>query len=1235
MDKNIVRFGILAILVLVAMSILQLWPPQETLKPGLDLAGGTSLIYQIDTSGLEPAEIKGLAQRIIPILLKRIDPGNVQNIVMRPQGDTRLEIQVPLSSVDTLKKRQAYEDALGVLEADNINLAVIRRTLSKATAERAEDFERFSRNSSKRKEILDNLADAYDARKAMQVVRDDHASQMEVVKQTLSEAGIDSSDLDNTAILWPSLDPNKQNEAIETMLSSTVDDSAPIKLLDEEKKRQLISEFMEVRGKWAEAVNTLADAETGLNLKYNEAESGLRDFNLSTTTLADILNMPEKSRKRKELLEDMKITFPERAEEIDRLVAVFEEYRPVRGRIDGPEDVKRMLKGAGVLEFRILPTREDGKTNEDEMLVYLEALKTKGPKQASDSRYVWLEVENIEEWKRTDAVVGMFAEKYYVLASNQKNECMLRSSGERPWKLKKAYPTPDDVGRRAIGFTHDEIAADLFYKLTKQNIQRPLCIILDGVAISAPNISTAIRSRGIITGTFGQIEQRDMIDKLNAGSLPARLIEPPVSEKTIGASIGADNRDKGIKAAMIGLAAIAVFMLVYYALAGSIADVALFVNILFILAIMAFSRATFTLPGIAGIILTIGMSVDANVLIFERIREEQLRGSSLRIAITNGYQRALRTILDANITTFITAMILYMAASEEIKGFAITLMLGIVSSMFTALFATRVIFQLLLDKGIIKDHLFMMRLIKKPNFNWMGARGIFITISVLLIAGGLFVFFTRDDIKNNKYDIEFTGGTSVQINLKPGEELDRSQVETLIRDKGDELKNSGIAAAKVYSVGDAQTKRQYEITTIETNKTTAEITFSQPNSQTPQTVAEAIEKAQSGSITKLDNLVVTGDEQNPAKFFVATSQINKSVVNQILTEAFGSEVDISEAVVDEIVNRAVREAFEGKLLVQENLNPKIISTDKIDESVIDTFPELSDFLSGVKIKVAISNPATLGQIEKRFNDLRFKPDMGDLMWHKYLILPADLAIGAADAQLSEFIYVSIESGAGYRELSEEQWSRYTDNEHRKIIAAASLQSSLPRVTQIAPSIGEQATNRAIVAIILSLIAIVAYIWIRFGTARYGVAAIIALVHDVCITLGAVVGCTYLAGTSIGDMLLIGDFKINLAMIAAFLTIIGYSLNDTIVVFDRIRENRGRLATLNPQIISDSINQTLSRTLLTSFTTFLVVLIMYIWGGSGLRGFTFAMLIGIIVGTYSSVAIAAPILLLGIKKPKKQ
>jgi len=187
---------------------------------------------------------------------------------------------------------------------------------------------------------------------------------------------------------------------------------------------------------------------------------------------------------------------------------------------------------------------------------------------------------------------------------------------------------------------------------------------------------------------------------------------------------------------------------------------------------------------------------------------------------------------------------------------------------------------------------------------------------------------------------------------------------------------------------------------------------------------------------------------------------------------------------------------------------------------------------------------------------------------------------------------------------------------------------LARVTQIDPSIGAEAKVRALLAILLSLAAIVLYIGFRFGSIRYGMAAILALVHDVCITLGLVTASTYAAGTPFGQALGILDFKINLEMIAAFLTIIGYSLNDTIVVFDRIRENRGKTSMLTPKLINDSINQTLSRTLMTSFTTFLVLVVMYIWGGTGMRGFSFAMLSGVVIGTYSSIAIAAPLLLLG-------
>jgi len=1210
MTKNLMLKAAL-IVFLVVFALLEVYPPNEKLKPGLDLAGGTSLIYDIDTTDLSADEKKGLAQRMIPILRRRIDPTNVANIVMRPQGDRRIEIQLPIASADTLEKRNAYEDALTALENQNVNLLTVKRALSADTRRREEIFAAFAGDSETRAAILEDLAAAYDVRKEKQDRRDDFSSRMDKLKDKLDSKQLRTDYVESMASQWSKLDKKARAEAIAEFTEKNMWNSA------------LVEEYIDIYTKWAQIVNELAEPEIGANVKYKQASQKLSQLNLNIQQFESILDMPAKSSQKQNHIAELKLKFSEHSEKIDEVVSAYNEYKIVGGRLDDPQDLKRMLRGGGVLEFRILPTAGDGKTSVAELQGYLESLRTQGPKLASDSRYVWCEVENPQEWGVANAAVGIFGEKAYVLASNQQNECML--PGEKQWKLKKARPTSDQMGRHAIGFVHDEIAARLFYNITKNNIGRPLCILLDGVAISAPTIEEAIRSSGIITGSFTPTKVEDMVNKLNAGSFPARLSEVPVSEKSIGSMIGADNRDKGIRAGLIGMAAVVVFMLIYYIGCGSIADVALIMNLLFVLAMMVMFRATFTLPGIAGIILTIGMSVDANVLIFERIREEQDRGSSLKTAIANGYQKAFRTIFDANITTFITALILYMVASEEIKGFAIVLMLGIASSMFTALFVTRVIFDFLVDKRIIRNHLLMLRLFRKPDINWMGLRGVFVTTSFLLIAGGMFVFFSRDDVENSKYDIEFTGGTSVVIDLKEGTDYSRSDVERIIHDKGTQLGNSALAAAKVYSIG--TTGRQYEISTMETNKTTATVTFADIGTETVDTVSAAVQEAAEQSSGVLYNLSVTGDDGR--NFVVSTSQVNKALVTEVLKKAFGDRAAVSVPVVNEVVSKAVREAFEGLLEIRQDLGAEITATQEVTESEV----ELADYLGGIRIDCALKKQTTAGELKDRFRNIRFKRDARNLNWYRYEILDDNLVSLEPEEKINSFVYVSAHPEAGYRDISDNERTTFIENEKSKILMAGSLQTSLSQVTQFDPSIGKQAKTRALLAIVMSLVAIVGYIWIRFGTARYGFAAIVALLHDVCIVLGAVTICTYLAPTVIGKALLIGDFKISLEMVAAFLTIIGYSLNDTIVVFDRIRENRGKLATLNPQIISNSINQTLSRTLLTSFTTFVVVLVMYIWGGEGLRGFTFAMLVGILVGTYSSVAIAAPILLLGQRSNK--
>jgi SecD/SecF fusion protein len=1128
---------------------------------------------------------------------------------------------MPLASAEARTKRQNFEKVRSDLLAENIRPAIIMRSLQKPAEEREKDFEEFAQGSSDRLRVLETLATAYDERNDLQNKRSKLKAELQTSEDTITAAGLDLEQIKLSVGNWSRLGGQQLTEVLKEFLGS-------------DSSVDLLTGYVNTYAEWAEVTEMLTDPDTGKNVQYEDAKRDLDELNLTEDQIDFVLEMSPKSLKRSYSIDELKDEFADWAEKIDNVVAAFDEYYPFRGRLDDSKDLQRMLKGAGILEFRILPTLGHPEVDSEKMSNYVELLRAKGPKYASDSQYVWCEVENINEWKMPDAVVAPFGNKYYVLASNKgkpKNEVMLHGAGKREWKLERAEPSQDRMGRRAIGFTLDEKGGNLFSNVTGKNIDRPLCILLDGLAISAPNVQSRIFRRGIITGSFTQTEVTDMVNKLNAGSLPARLIEQPISVKTIGPSIGADNRDQGIKAGLIGLIVVVACMLIYYMLSGSIADIALLMNLLFVLATMALLRATFTLPGLAGIILTIGMSVDANVLVFERIREEQQRGSSLRIAVRNGYQRAFRTILDANLTTFITAAILYGVASEEIKGFAIVLMLGIASSMFTALFVTRVIFDFLLAKRIIKDHLFMLLLIRKPNINWMGARPIFFAISILLIGAGLFVFFTRDDVENNKYDIEFTGGTSVQINLKDQVNLTRQDVEDRIRKAGNDLNNPALAAANVYSIG--KSAKQYEINTTETNKTTVTVTFPQGGQQTSIELISAIEKTQGRFGGRLSNLAVTPHSENPAAFVITTSQVNKSLVKNVLTAAF-PDAEVSEPQVDEVVNNAILSAFAGELEIQQNLQPQITSQEKITEALIESYPELADFLGGIKITCEIEGAATGLEIDLRLKDLRFKPDMRDLNWYSYKILGEDLAAIEPSRPIKSFVYLGVEPEAGFRELTEDEWARFVENETTKVLAAAKLETSLPRVTQIDPSVGAEAKTRALIAIVLSLFAIVAYIWVRFGNVRYGIAAITALVHDVCITLGAVTACTYISATPIGEKLLIGDFKINLPIIAAFLTIIGYSLNDTIVVFDRIRENRHK-ARLKPQTITNSINQTLSRTLLTSFTTFIVVLIMYIFGAPGLRGFTFAIGFGIIVGTYSSIAIAAPILLLGTGTSKEK
>lgn len=1226
MSRNLVPKFVL-IFALVAIAIAALYPPSKTLKPGIDLAGGTSLIYAINTEGLTGDQEKDLGQKMITVLRRRIDPANIQNLVWRPLGNTRFEIQMPLASKETQDKRDEFQAAMDGLLAKNINPATIMRALKLSAEQRQAELVKFAQDDPNHLAILNTLASVYDERLQLQQQRDTLTQETQALGEKMKAAGLDVSRIDANRAEWAKLNEETLKKTLTDFLGTKADP----------QNLESIQTYLRSNVKLADAKNKLA-GPGGVNERYEQSKKQIDQLTITRERITYIAELGSTSAQRGEEIDKLKVQHADRAKEIERVVAAYDGYRPFQGRLDDPADLRRMLKGAGILEFRILPTRDRPEISGAEIQRYQENLVSKGPRAASDSQYVWVEIENLQEWSRlTTTIVGQFGDKYYVLASSRPDEAMLRGRGGREWKLESSHPTSDEVGRRAIGFNLDIKGGDLFHNITSKNQNRPLAIILDDKAISAPNINSPIRDRGIIQGIFTPTQVSDMVDKLNAGSLPARLIEQPISERIIGPSLGADNRDRGIESGIIGVILVIGFMMAYYFVGGAIADAALMMNILFTLAIMAMIRATFTLPGIAGLILTIGMSVDANVLIFERIREEQAKGIGLATAIKNGYQRAFSAIFDSNLTTILTAAILYFVGSEEVKGFAIVLMLGIGSSMFTAIVVTRAILDLLVSKRIIKNHLPMLHFVKVWNIDWMKLRPVFFTISAVVVFGGLALFFARG---KSKYDIEFTGGTSVQVDFKPGTSVTRQSVEDRMVAIGKKLGNRDLENVSVYSVGTPiatgpNTERiydQYEITTTATNKVQATVT-PDPNGGpwTVEKATAAIREAQKQSRGELGTLQVAS--RGDKSFLVTSNRVNPALVQAVLSKAFPN-AQISEPQVDEVVGDAIMEAFAGQLQIQENLQPTIASAEKISEQVLDTYPELANYVGGLKMNVTLAKPATLKEIDQRMKDLRFRPDTQDLAWYPYQIFSADLKPVAADQAVTAFTFASSEPEAGLRELTESEWTRFVDNEKTRVQSAVERETSLSRVTQIDPFVGSEARTRSIISVVLSLAAIVGYIWLRFGTLRFGLAAIIACFHDVSTALGAVAASTFLATTFIGQALLIGDFRINSTVIAAVLTLLGYSLNDTIVVFDRIRENRRKLQ-LTARSITDSINQTLSRTVITGITTLMVVAVMYIFGGSGLRGFNFVIFLGLLVGTYSSIAVAAPLLLVGLPNQQEK
>jgi len=1210
-SNKFLNWGI--VIVPVVAAVLMILPPQEKLKGGIDLVGGCSLLYEVDTTGLSRQETHGLAERVISVLQRRVDPNAQLNLVWRPIGNTRLEIQMPRPPKRALERRKAYDEALESLRALNVGRLDVEAALAADPAMRPQRIAELVHNVPQREQRLATLVEAYD-------------------KYQETRKGDD------------------------------------------------------------------VDAEEAARAVYEAALDVVLQTSMPMGRVTDVLALSDEHM-RSEQLGRLKAEFPGYDAALAKAGKQYKEWAGSKAALEDPSDLKRLIRGAGVLEFRILADRNLASPNTIEtkevtlqtktISEYVDQLQQRGPRPRPGDHFRWFPVQDLTAFMNQDnledaerlaqagkQIVSKYAGRWYVLAHADPQYGLLHEAKQR-WKLTSAAFSRDESGRPAVSFTLDRRGGSQFLRLTKDNIGRQLTIVLDDMAMSHATIQSAIAEHGQITGQFTPQEVDELVKILEAGSLPGRLKDTPLMEKNIGPSLGQTNRVMGLRSAVYAFLAVIVFMGIYYRFAGVVANLAVVLNLLLVLGIMSQLQATFTLPGVAGLILTVGMAVDANVLIFERFREEREKGTAFKRALKAGYEKALSTIIDANLTTLITCVVLGYLGSEDVKGFAIVLGFGIVTSMFTALFVTRLIFTTLHDAGWLKD-LKMFRLIRVPSVDWMGLRRMFFPASLACVLGGVVLFVTASEERpESVYDIEFLGGTSVQIELKEGVKLKDEEVRQRLTARSGEKPSAvqwlnlaadalaksrllpGASASQFAVESDTLSPAQIEAlmlakprgveTTLadqlEPNGVHGEgnvckfdikpevgMTMERFGQARTAAVDYARQAARLMAGARIQTVHDIGTEQAASTdtFEIVTVESNKQLVQEAILAAMREELAIELPIEFVPVTDAAHP--EGYYPIEEDA---IYLSDAVGGSANY---DVRGYRGGVVLQFdQLDPPQTLENIKKRIREIRLQPDFASEKWRKYDVFgltldPSASAGGATGAAAAgeggvyqKVAIVVVDEELPYYEDPQRWAEAVAAPELAQAAAALRSEKTLRKVVQFAPQVASQARNAAVLAVAVALAAIVAYVWIRFGTMDFGLAAIVALVHDVSITLGFITLSDFFHGGAIGDFLLIRDFKIDLPMIAALLTLIGYSLNDTIVVFDRIRETKGKLTSLTAPMINGSINQTMSRTILTGLTTWIVVVIMYFLGGPGIHGFAYALLMGIFVGTYSSIAVAAPLL----------
>jgi|LakMenE01Jun11ns_1017448.scaffolds.fasta_scaffold9951527_3 SecD/SecF fusion protein len=797
--------------------------------------------------------------------------------------------------------------------------------------------------------------------------------------------------------------------------------------------------------------------------------------------------------------------------------------------------------------------------------------------------------------------------------------------------LSRAMSTLDQQGAPAISFNMNTGGAQRLLALTAANqpdgnFKRRMAIILDGRVLSAPSLNSPISSNGIIEGRFTKDDVDFMVSILRSGRLPAVLGKEPISQNQIGSILGVDTINKGLTASVASLLATLLMVLVYYRFPGIIACLALLLNTLLVFAIMIAIRQPLTLPGLAGLVLSVGMAVDANVLVFERMREEIAKGSTKRLAVRNGFERAFTTIIDSNLTTLISGIVLYAVGTDQVRGFAVTLTIGILCSMFSAVYVAHLLFDLAERFGFL--NLSMSDLVgwlKKKflgdrDIDFMGARNACLIGSAVLIGIGLVAVFARG---RDLLDVDLRGGTSVVFQLdKPAAEDSIRQLTNKIFDKDSNnapisktlsrMTAQGMPDGSVYrldtSLFDENELKQRLVDGFAKEGGPSLVTFrvdssAGTNGKTSDTSSPALPKPNEAKraarfvsynpqeeAPKGDAPAADAPQTEAPKADAATPPAETKPAETPAAETPPAATP-AETAAPAAQGEAPAAAAPAAPVVKSDIRLSLKSSAGSQSAKIEV-----QNLTRKLIDAAKSQGITLVEAQ-----IGLKPTNAPPTWNR----ESTSGFDSWDVTLS---------------LPSDQATKVIDGLQNQLKNEPVFLS----LSEVGPAVADEMQGKAIGAVLISLFFIAAYIWFRFQKIAFGLAAVVALLHDVLITLGIVALSHWLAGPL--KFLMIEDFKINLAMVASFLTIIGYSLNDTIVVFDRIREVRGKSPRLTSEMVNLSVNQTLSRTLLTSATTIVSILLLYIFGGEGIHGFAFSLFVGIIVGTFSSIYIASPILL---------